>query len=214
MGMFDFLWGRKSASAGRTRPARAGQSTHFGPSQSAQGAPSVHSVRRDMLRVALRDMMLRNGMPSTWLSAEMLRTTNSKKEAGMHMRFVVRHWEPRLMLHGPALEKDFSQRLHLLDPQAHTWLAGFSWQFALDDTGICPPLPHPNAWTAVTPAPADPTAPMPISQGDVIEGPVMIPRPTEDVRADLERLLALRDDDMKRHNGRPDQFAPTRPATL
>src|SRR5688572_11200099 len=111
MGMFDLLWGRKSASARRSRPARAAQSTQFGPSQSAQGAPSVHSVRKDILRVALRDMMLRNGMPSTWLSAEMLRTTSSKKEAGMHMRFVVRHWEPRLMLHGPALEKDFTQRL-------------------------------------------------------------------------------------------------------
>jgi hypothetical protein len=215
MGMFDLLWGRKSASAGRSRPARAAQSTQFGPSQSTQGAPSVHSVRKDILRVALRDMMLRNGMPSAWLSAEMLRT-NSQKEAGMHMRFVVRHWEPRLMLHGPALEKDFTQRLHLLDPQAHTWLAGFSWQFALEDTGRCPVLPHPGSWTAPAPAEAnDPAAFAPTTRpAGIIEGPAMIPRPAEDVRADLERLLAVRDADMKRHGDAGDNFAPTRPAGL
>ncbi len=42
----------------------------------------------------------------------------------------------------------------------------------------------------------------------------MIPRPAEDVRADLERLLAARDEDMKRHSQGGDNFAATRPATL
>ncbi|HVE53394.1 MAG TPA: hypothetical protein VNB23_08420 [Ramlibacter sp.] len=215
--MFGLLLGKKSAPAARPRPSKTGNSIQFGNSQaSQQGTTSVNSIRKDVLRVALRDMMLRNGIPSNWLSAEMLRTSNSQKEAGMHMRFLVRHWEPRLMQHGPALEQDFLQRLNLLDPHAANWLAGMSWQFALDDRGICPPLPHPNSWTAPDPRP-EPTAPAPItSQGDVIEGPVMIPKPQEDVRADLERLLALRDDDMKRHHApaKGDQFAPTRPAGL
>jgi hypothetical protein len=210
--MFGLLLGRKTAAAAKPRPSKTGHSTQFGASQSAQ-AGNVHSMRKDILRVALRDMMLRNGIPSTWLSAEMLRTTTSKKETGMHMRFLVRHWEPRLMLHGPALEQDFTQRLLLVDPKALEWLAGFSWQFALDDKSICPPLPHPNAWTAVAPR-HEPTAPAPISTGDVIEGPVMIAKTPEEVRADLERLLALRDPDMKRHHERGDPFAPTRPAAL
>ena len=217
MGMFDLLLGRKSAPAAKPRPSRTGHSTQFSQSQATHGpSSSVHSIRKDVMRVALRDMMLRNGIPSTWLSAEMLRTTNSKKEAGMHMRFLVRHWEPRLMLHGPSLETDFLQRLNLLDPHAATWLAGMSWQFALDDRRICPPLPHPNSWTAPEPRP-EPAAPAPIaSHGTIIEGPVTIPKPQDDVRADLERLLAARDDDMKRHNtpARGDPFAPTRPANL
>ena len=209
--MFGLLLGKKTAAA-KAKPSKAGQSTQFGASQSAQ-AGNVHSMRKDILRVALRDMMLRNGIPSTWLSAEMLRTTNSRKEAGMHMRFLVRHWEPRLMLHGPALEQDFTQRLLLVDPKALDWLAGFSWQFALDDKGVCPPLPHPNAWTAVAPR-HEPTAPAPISTGDVIEGPVMIAKSPDDVRADLERLLSLRDEDIRRHSEKGDGFAATRPAAL
>lgn len=210
--MFGLLLGRKTAAAAKPRPSKSGHSTQFGASQSAQ-AHNVHSMRKDILRVALRDMMLRNGIPASWLSAEMLRTTTSKKEAGMHMRFLVRHWEPRLMLHGPALEQDFTQRLLLVDPKAHEWLAGFSWQFSLDDRSICPPLPHPNAWTA--PAPRhEPTAPAPIDTADVIEGPVTIAKSSQEVRGDLERLLALRDSDIRRQHEKGDSFAPTRPASL
>ena len=39
----------------------------------------------------------------------------------------------------------------------------------------------------------------------------MIPQTQDEVRADLDRLLALRDDDMKQHS---DGFAPTRPVQL
>jgi hypothetical protein len=128
----------------------------------------------------------------------------------------MRHWEPRLMLHGPALERDFTQRLLTLDPQAGTWLSGFSWQYALEDGGAWPPLPQPGSWTMPAPQ-SEPTAPAPFGpsiSGDIIEGPLTLPRTQEDVRADLERLMALRDNDMKRHAESGDGFAPTRPAHL
>lgn len=131
----------------------------------------------------------------------------------MHVRFLVRHWDPRLMLHGVSLEREFTQRLVVLDPLAVDWLMGFSWQFALPDTAECPPLPHPGSWTA---APADSGAPRlerETRPADIIEGPVVIPQPRDEVRADLERLLSLRDEDVKRH-AQGDTFAPTRPAAL
>lgn len=217
MGMFGLLMGKKPAGAGRAVSSKPGQSTQFGQSQvTQQGANSAHSVRKDLVRTALRDMVMRNGIPQGWLSAEMLRTTNANREPGMHVRFLMRHWEPRLMLHGPALEKDFTQRVLTLDPQAAKWLTGFSWQYALDDTSSCPPLPQPGSWTMPAPS-AEPTAPAPFahsSSGDIIEGPPMLPRTQDDVRADLERLMALRDNDMKRHAESGDPFAPTRPAQL
>jgi hypothetical protein len=115
-----------------------------------------------------------------------------------------------------ALEQGFLQRLQMLDPQATTWLSGFSWQYALEDTSPCPPLPHPGTWMAPAQAarPPAPAAAVPAApSGDVIEGPTTINRSTDDVRGDLERLLALRDEDLKRHAS-GDHFAPTRPATL
>ena len=217
MGMFGMLMGKKSARAGRAASSKGAHSTQFGSSQvTQQGANSVHSVRKDLVRTALRDMVMRNGIPQGWISAEMLRTTNSKREAGLHVRFLMRHWEPRLLVHGPALERDFTQRLLTVDPQAADWLSGVSWQYDLDDTSSCPQLPQPGSWTMPAPQP-DPTQPAPFGpsiSGDIIEGPVMLPRTQDDVRADLERLMALRDNDMKRHAEGGDAFAPTRPASL
>jgi hypothetical protein len=213
MGMFDLLRGKKAETAARPRNSRPPPaSTQFEASQMSPG--SANSMRKDMLKVALRDMLMRNGIPQSWVSADMLRTSSPRREPGLHVRFLVRRWEPRLMLHGPALEQEFTNRLLMLDPQAADWLMGFSWQFALDDTSVCPPLPHPGAWTAAQTAPQqDPQSPA-TKPGDIIEGPVVIPRSPDSVRAELEQMLSLRDEDHKRQPQGGDHFAPTRPATL
>lgn len=223
MGMLDLLLGRKAAPAARTRHSKPAPTTQF-DSQHTQAGGSSQSVRKDLLKLAMRDTLTRNGIPPTWLAVDLLRTTSAKKEAGLHVRFLVRHWEPRLLQHGVALEKEFTHRLLLLDPQARGWLMGFSWQFALDDTSACPGLPHPKSWTAPPPPSAAAplaTTPAPIASADVIEGPAPIEvrapeeaRAPDEVRADLERLLALRDEDLQRHGAREHAYAPTRPATL
>ena len=215
MGILELVFGKKKAAA-KPRHSRPAPSTQFATSQSVQGT-NPHTIRKDLLKVVLREMLLRNGIPNAWLSADLLRTTNAKREQGIHVRFLLRHFEPRLLQHGVAIEQEFSQRLLVLDPQARNWLMGFSWQFVLPDTSACPALPNAGYWTAPAAelAAREDTAPAALQQpaADVIAGPVVIPQPVDDVRADLERLLALRDDDMKRH-GAGDNFAATRPATL
>lgn len=220
MGMLDLLRGKKTAPAGGRRASRAGPSTspasgstQFTASQTTQQGAASHAVRRDLLKLVLRETLTRVGIPQHWLAADLLRTTNVRREHGVHVRFLVRHWEPRLLVHGVALEQEFMQRLLVLDPLARDWMMGFSWQFAMADSSNCPPLPHPGAWTAV-PAEPEPAAAPETKPGDIIAGPVVIPQPVDEVRADLERLLALRDEDLKRHGRDGDQFAPTRPATL
>ncbi|MCC2673388.1 MAG: hypothetical protein K0R58_335 [Ramlibacter sp.] len=217
MGILDLLIGKKDAGTAKTRRPVASASTQFAHSQSIQGANSPHQIRKDILKLVMRELLMRNGIPNAWLSADLLRTTNSKREQGIHVRFLMRHFDPRLMQHGPALEQEFTQRLLTLDPLAGNWLMGFSWQFVLDDISQCPPLPNASAWTA----PQEPAfstaavAPAPENHsGDVIAGPVFIPKPVDEVKSDLERLLALRDEDMKRHGTTGDNFAPTRPAKL
>ena len=87
----------------------------------------------------------------------------------------------------------------------------------MEDKSVCPALPHPATWTA----PPPPSAPAPLmaqpsSFGDVIAGPTALeqPRQLDDVRADLEALLALRDADIRKHAASGNAYAPTRPATL
>lgn len=211
-------WLGRSPAHPSARSARSGpNSTQFVASHSGSTPAAAHAERKELLKAAMREMLQRNGIPESWLSADLLRTSSAKREQGIHVRLLVKHWEPRLMLHGVALEQDFYQRLLALDPSAPDWLMGFSWQFTLGDLAPCPPLPRPGSWTAPPPtreeAPVD--APPTTTAGDIIEGPVLIPRPQDDVRADLERLLALRDDDARRnHANGTDSFAPTRPVSL
>lgn len=215
MGMLDLLLGKRADPPAKARNSRP-EGPHSVQFEASQLSPqSVNSVRKDLLRLVLRELLTRNGIPQSWLSADMLRTTSSKREQGLHVRFLLRHWEPRLMEHGPAFEQEFTQRLLMLDPAARDWLSGFSWQFAVEDASACPPMPHPGSWTAPPPQEQQPAARAPLTKpGDIIEGPVRIPRTSEEVRADLEQLLALRDADLKRHAQGGEHFAATRPATL
>lgn len=213
MGMLDLLLGKKQPPAKSRNSRSAPNSTQFVASQQAPNSNSPTTVRKDLLKLVLRETLTRNGIPQAWVAADMLRTTSPRREQGIHMRFLVRTWEPRLVQYGPALEKEFMHRLLLLDPQAHQWLMGFSWQFTLPENAQVPELPHPGSWTAPREAQVPSSAPE-TKPGDIIEGPVVISKSAEDVRADLERLLAARDDDVKRHAQGGDHFAATRPATL
>ncbi len=216
MGMLDLLLGKKAEAPARARVVRPeSNSSQFAASQLSPDSPAAasHAVRKDLLKVVLREVLLRNGIPQAWLSADMLRTTSPRREQGLQVRFLLRHWEPRLLLHAPALEQEFARRLVMMDPLATEWLMGFSWQFAMEETDACPPLPSPGSWTAPAPTPSW-AAPYETKPVDIIEGPVVIPKAAEEVRADLEQLMALRDADLKRHAMSSEQFAATRPATL
>jgi hypothetical protein len=213
MGMLDLLLRKKPNTAKARHSPAPPNSTQFLASQMPPNANSPHAVRKDLLKLVLRETLTRNGIPQLWIASDTLRTNSPRREPGVHVRFLLRVWEPRLLEHGPALEREFLQRLLLLDPRASDWLMGFSWQFSLPENTPFPSLPHPGSWTAPRDAVARPAAPE-TKPGDIIEGPVFIPRPAEDVKADLERLFAARDDDMKRHAHGGDNFAATRPATL
>ena len=201
-----------------TKPAPA--STHFHNSQNSQ-APggSAHSIRKDLLRMVLRETLTRNGIPATWVGADMLRSTSKGREPGIHVRFLVHHWDPRLLVHAVAFEQNFGKRLLTMDPLANNWMMGMSWQYAMEDTSECPELPHPGSWTAAS-APAAAVGMMatqpfsmatqPMAAGDVIAGPVTIAKSKDGVKADLDRMLAA-GDTQKRS---AEDFAATQPIQL
>jgi len=187
------------------------------------------NTRRELLRVVLRDTLNRQGIPASWLGADALISTSRSGVQGIHWRLVVRHWDPRLLTHAVALQQKLLNRVMTFDPLAANWLTGISWQFALPDESVCPGMPHPGTWTSPLPeaaapvakaAPAGPTM-------EVIAGPVRISDPSRsrqdaetEARADLERLLAVRDADHQRHSDGdkmkppPSQFMRTEPMHL
>lgn len=181
---------------------------------SAPPSPEVlHARRKEMLKTVLRETLVHNGVPLPWIAADMLRTTNGRREQGLHMRLLVRHWHPQLLLCGVALEQNFHRRLLAADPEAEHWLMGVSWQYAMDNLEACPPLPHPGSWTA--PADDATTAPTPLAAqgavgGDFIAGSARFPS-EGGKRAELERMLAERDAAATRAGNAADSFAATQP---
>lgn len=226
MGIMDsslLRWLRKpdphqSARARAGHPPSPTHQTQFAHSQTAQpsGTPAVtqHTMRKDLLKVVLRETLMRNGIPMSWIGADLLRATSPKREPGIHVRLLVRHWDPRLQMCGVAFEQNFFRRLLAMDPQASDWLMGISWQYAMEDLSSCPPLPHPGSWTAATDQPLPQVPPRPArASAPVIEGPVHIAKPGDDVRADLDKMLAERDAQGSRSTG-SDSFAVTQPIRL
>lgn len=206
MGLLGLFRPKQEASGdARSGPA----SVQFMPSQSSMDAKSQHQIRKDLLKVVLRDTLLRNGIPSAWLSIDILRTTTAQRTSGVHVRFLLLEWQPRLLVHGLAIERDFHRRLLGMDPQADRWLMGFSWQFALSDTSGCPALPHAGSWTAL---PTDAhqgadTLGADSASAQVISGPVRIPEFAPG--AALEGTGALASEDAQK---RP--YARTTPGPL
>lgn len=240
-------------------PASQPASQHSLPASSLNTKSPMsqeNSTRREVLRLVLRDTLNRTGIPTSWIGADLLAATSRGREPGIHVRLLLKHWDPRLMMHGIAFENAFTKRVLTLDPSADRWLIGISWQFSLADESGCPALPHPGVWTSSIPDAASAAEDfsgqpaMPVSDpADLLGGSIVIsgpaaspdssaarpaaaaavrqlarhaaPQPLTDSRADakadLERLFAIRDEDLQRHAGAahsPQQFAATEPAGL
>jgi hypothetical protein len=215
MGFFQSFFGSGGASKS---PANSSQmrDSQLSSGMSQQLMASQNTTRRELLRVVLRDTMNRHGIPTAWVTPEILSTTSRNGERGVHWRLHVKHWDARLLEHTVGIQNALIKRVLTFDPLAANWLNGISWQLSLDDESMCPPLPPAPTWTLqqqARPAAAEPQQPIEV---DVIEGPVHIQAKGVDARADLDQLLAVRDADFQRHaaDGTPHPFAPTEPSKL
>jgi hypothetical protein len=216
MGLISRLFGAAPRAPEPSRP-------QLGAGVSVQAPMSEGETRRELLRVVLRDMMHRQGIPPDWIGAEMLTTTARNGQRGVHWRLLVKHWDPRILGHGVAIQQALLRRVTTFDPSSTTWLNGISWQFALADDSVCPSLPRAGSWKSPeVPASAPETPPQ--TMADImIGGPVPVtdvqqpaaPRDTDTARADLDALLAVRDADFQKHaEGDAPGWSRTEPAKL
>lgn len=103
-------------------------------------------TRRQLLTMAVRDTMLRHGIPAHWISAETVPTLIGNRVPGMHLRLVVREWNPELLAYTVALQRAIQARLIRLDALSSSWMAGVSWKYEVVDDSTCPALPPPEHW--------------------------------------------------------------------
>ena len=203
MSFFRKLFGPRPGAA----PSSKGQSqlSIAATSQARSSPPSSAGTQRDLLREVLAKTLNHHGIPVAWFGCECLLATSRTGTKGVHLRLLVKHWDPRLLMRTVALQNSLIVRLLSFDPMASNWLMGISWQFALPDETPCPPMPHPGSWTADPGRGAreEPRPEVSGAAGDVIAGPVLVAstqadaETLADVRSDLERLFAVRDAELK-----------------
>lgn len=178
---------------GASKPAEA-QPTRMPTQLPVPPGADQNTTRRELLRVVLRDTLARHGIPAAWIGSDVFTSTRGR-EPGVHLRLVLKHWEPRLLACMVALQKHIARRVALYDPLAHNWLLGISWQFALEDDSACPEMPDPTVWRVAASAGSGPANVQATRHADR--------------KAELERMLSANG---KRRNDKDHaDFGPTQP---
>jgi len=130
-------------------------------------------IRRELLRVRTRNTLRLSGIPESWIEAQVLLEPVGGRTF-MHLRLVVRHWDPRLMRYAIAFQHKLMDEIERIDPQAAQWLLSIVWAFPPELESPDPELPQPSAWLDLEAKPSG----------------------HDELESDLARLYAVRDADL------------------
>lgn len=150
---------------------------------------SSSSLRRELVDLALRNTLLKHGIPTSWVAIEIKSYVNGKGELYSYVRLLLKHWEPQFLQYMVAFQKNLLKRILLLDSTSQVWLRNLSWQFILTDENTCPDMPPPITWIPaievpeLRPAPVEPEASV-----------LVKPLPAPERITTLDRLLRSMDD--------------------
>jgi len=148
MGIINRLFGRQS-SAPPLRPSQFGVPLD----SKIPEASSTDLTRRELVRVALRDLRRAHGIPAPWLDCEVLAVRSRSGASHIFVRILVLQWDERLLKYALAFQRHLGVEITRLDPRATEWLQGMAWEFAPSATASCPHLkmPKPASWAPSTP---------------------------------------------------------------
>jgi len=157
-------------------------------------------LRRDLLRLVLRDTLTSSGIPAGWLAAVIVHTQQQDGTMAFQIRMLVHCVEPELLQQLCAIQQHAEQRLLEIEPNARQWFAGFLWKLSPPSAQPPAALPGPSYWSKLVKA---------MRARDIAAGRV---KPTrEELEQELERTraeLGARDFEAT------EPFDPSQPAPL
>jgi hypothetical protein len=122
----------------RSKPAPLNHSH----TQSARNASAQqYTLRRQVLQTALRDTLIRYHIPSSGVGCETLLSSRNSIAPTVHVRLLVKDFEPRLLTQAYAFQKAFLKRATSFDPKVVDWLSGVSWQFETPGDSLFSEMP-------------------------------------------------------------------------
>lgn len=186
---------------------------------------SESETRSQLVQKMMRDTLHKNGISPKWIECQIQVTAGRTRGPGISVRLVVKHWDSRLMQYTFAFQKALLTAIVQFEPKAAIWLHGISWQLEVASTCPHTTLPGKNYWLetpqidmhakaakqpdveaapAMNAAPvaalvkAQPAAFKPVAPAKPAQPLFEIEKPTPEnnATADLERLFAIRDNEL------------------
>jgi hypothetical protein len=155
------------------------QSSQFHESETTAQSGSPNAPRRELVQVVLRDTMRKHGIPSDWMDCRILSVVTRKQVAGMHVQFVVRKGQTRLLGYVQAFQDGFWREIEKFEPRAREWLFSLSWEFDEIASQVNRSMPGPGGWSEADTQPGGDTQPPDLR--------------SDELASDLEALYAIRD---------------------
>ena len=144
--MFEFL------KMGRGNPNEGGGL--FGEASSSRSPNSVSnssrqhtSTHRDLPRVALRDILRLNGIPTDWISCEVAPLTYGDGDDGFLIQLVIQKWHEGLLAHAPLLQQQLLMGLKRFDPASDHSIHVVVWKFSPNCVYPLTGMPPADFWS-------------------------------------------------------------------
>ena len=144
--MFDFLKNRRSKVSTPVVPA--------GASGTPLNTPQHHNIKRELIRVVLKDTLQRHGIPLSWLDCDATLIARPPAPEALHIELVILKWNEQLLRYAPALQRQLLLSLDRFDPSVDHSGCHVSWRFSLDCGDPFVQMPPPSSWHDVVPPPA------------------------------------------------------------
>lgn len=136
--MFDFLKNK--------RPKNENTPSAAPISISPNGASKHSDVRRELIRVVLKDTLRLHGVPFGWLACEVIIIARAPGEEELQIQLVLMKWNEQLLRYASALQRQLLLGLDRFDPSVDHSKYIFSWRFAPDCGCPFAWMPDPKFW--------------------------------------------------------------------
>jgi hypothetical protein len=164
-------------------------------------ATSRDVARRELVRVALRDVRRAHSIPLNWIDCEVMALPGLPGDTRMLVSLQVLEWDDRLVKYSLAIQRRLVAQIVDYDPTAAQWLRGVVWEYPANLKSAFAEMPDSKLW-ALAPAKAKISV-------DVLDRRAA--RRTGDIS---HRKNAAQGAQAQNERAREDDFAPTRQVGL
>lgn len=158
-----------------------------------QGSRTHIDFRQELVRVVLKDILRRRGIPHDWLSCEVLAVSRDTHHDELHIQLMLLKWSELFLRYAFALEHQLRLGLDRFEPSVDHSGYIISWRFASDSGCPFTVMPPPMIWEHdAAPAEAPVAPPSVLDRRKSVRPPK---KPVPDVVASVEPPKAAPTDD-------------------